>query len=150
VPIDLVVRDSCRIRPGIVGLSDTIRVVSIVGRFLEHSRIYYFRNGGDEEYFIGSADCMKRNLESRVEVLAPVEAPELQRELRYLLDAALADTCDAWEMNGDGSYTRIRPPEGEEPRSAQQLLIERAVKQHRQATRLKRRGLRSTPRRSRS
>ena len=72
VHVDLIVRDTCRYRPGIPGLSDSGRVISIVGRFLEHTRIYYFQNGGDEEYFIGSADCMKRNLESRVEVVTPV------------------------------------------------------------------------------
>ena len=83
-----------------------MRVVSVVGRFLEHSRIYYFRNGGDEEYYIGSADCMKRNLESRVEVLVPVEAPELRKELRHVLDALLDDTSGAWEMKADGSYER--------------------------------------------
>ena len=82
VKVDLIVRDTCRLRPGIQGLSETVRVVSIVGRFLEHGRIYYFRNGGAEDYFIGSADCMKRNLESRVEVVAPVEDPQLRKELR--------------------------------------------------------------------
>ena len=93
VKIDLFVRDSCRLRPGIAGLSENIRVVSIVGRFLEHSRIYYFRNGGDEEYFIASADAMKRNLEARVEILCPVEAPELTRELRLIFDLHAADRC---------------------------------------------------------
>ena len=147
VEVDLIVRDSCRIRPGIPGISETVRVVSVLGRFLEHSRVYYFRNGGSEEYFLGSADCMKRNLESRVEVLAPVEPVELQRELRTVIDALLEDTTGRWEMREDGSYERILPKEGEEPRSAQQYLLERAIKQHHQATRLKRRGLRSTPRR---
>jgi polyphosphate kinase len=150
VPIDLIVRDSCRIRPQLPGLSETVRVVGIVGRFLEHSRVYYFRNGGDEEYLIGSADCMKRNLESRVEVLVPVEEPALQRELRHLLDTLLADTSDAWRLGPDGDYERIRPGDGEAARCAQQVLTERAIKQHHQATRLKRRGLRSTPRRVRS
>jgi polyphosphate kinase len=150
VRIDLLVRDSCRLRPQIPGLSETVRVVGIVGRFLEHSRVYYFRNRGDEEYLIGSADCMKRNLESRVEVLVPVEAPSLQRELRYVLDKLLADNSDAWALGESGSYERVRPAEGEEARCAQQALIERAMKQHHQATRLKRRGLRSTPRRLRS
>ena len=89
VKIDLIVRDTCRLRPGIPGLSESVRVVSIVGRFLEHGRIYYFRNGGTEEYFIGSADCMKRNLESRVEAVAPVEDPTLRKELRAVFDAQL-------------------------------------------------------------
>jgi polyphosphate kinase len=82
VKVDLIVRDTCRFRPGIPGLSENARVVSIVGRFLEHARILYFSNGGDEEYYIGSADMMRRNLESRVEVHAPVENPELRQELR--------------------------------------------------------------------
>jgi len=150
VRVDLIVRDSCRVRPGVPGFSETMSVRSVVGRFLEHSRIYYFRNDGEEEYFIGSADCMKRNLESRVEVLVPVEAPELQRELRHVIDTLLSDTSDAWQMNADGSYEQVQPAPGEEPRSTQQSLIERAIKRHHQATRLKRRGLRSTPRRVRS
>lgn len=89
VKIDLIIRDTCRLRPNIAGLSETVRVISIVGRFLEHSRIFYFYNGGDEEYFIGSADCMKRNLESRVEVVTPVQKPELQAALRQILTIQL-------------------------------------------------------------
>jgi polyphosphate kinase len=149
VVVDLVVRDTCRLRPGVPGLSENVRVVSVVGRFLEHSRIYYFRNGGDEEYYIGSADCMKRNLESRVEVLTPVEPEELRKELRHVMSAMFRDTRGAWEMHADGSYTRLEPEPGEEAESAQALLAERAVKQHKQATRLKRRGLRSNPRKQR-
>ncbi len=80
VKVDLIVRDTCRLRPGIAGLSENVRVVSIVGRFLEHGRLYYFRNGGTEDFLLGSADCMKRNLESRVEVVAPVEDPLLRKE----------------------------------------------------------------------
>ena len=109
VAVDLIVRDSCRIRPGIAGLSENIRVVSIVGRFLEHSRIYYFRNGGDEEYYIGSADCMGRNLSARVEALVPVEAPALRSELRQVLDVQLSDRRCAWEMKPDGSYEQRTP-----------------------------------------
>ncbi|MDJ0851969.1 MAG: polyphosphate kinase 1 [Myxococcota bacterium] len=147
VRVELIVRDSCRLRPGIPGLSETVRVVSVVGRFLEHSRIYYFRNGGAEEYFIGSSDCMQRNLESRVEVLAPVEAPELRKELRFVLDSLLTEPRGAWEMRPDGSYVKVTPADGEEARAAQQVLVERAAEQYRKATRLKRRGLRATPRR---
>ena len=109
VAVDLIVRDSCRIRPGIPGLSENIRVVSIVGRFLQHSRIYYFRNGGDEEYYIGSADCMGRNLSARVEALVPVESPALRAELRQVLDIQMADRRCAWEMGPDGSYTQRTP-----------------------------------------
>jgi polyphosphate kinase len=104
VHVDLIVRDSCRLRPRVPGLSDNIRVVSIVGRFLEHSRIFYFHNGGQEEYYIGSADCMKRNLVSRVEVLTPVEPTTLQAELRTILDILLNDQRSAWDMLPDGSY----------------------------------------------
>ena len=109
VTVDLIVRDSCRIRPGIPGLSENIRVLSVVGRFLQHSRIYYFGNGGDEEYYIGSADCMGRNLSARVETLVPVESPALRSELRQVLDIQLADRRCAWEMGPDGSYTQRTP-----------------------------------------
>ena len=122
VRVDLIVRDTCRLRPGLPGLSETIRVVSIVGRFLEHARILYFRNGGDEEYFIGSADMMMRNLESRVEVHAPVEDPELRQELRLILDVQLADPRSAWDMQPDGSYLQRRP-EGDQAQGAQETLI---------------------------
>jgi polyphosphate kinase len=104
VTIDLIVRDSCLLRPGIPGLSETIRVVSLVGRFLEHSRIYYFRNNGQEEYYIGSADLMKRNLERRVEVIAPIEAPVLQGQLREIINLQLTDRRGAWDMQADGTY----------------------------------------------
>ena len=112
VNVDLIVRDSCRIRPGIPGLSENIRVVSIVGRFLQHSRIYYFRNGGDEEYYVGSADCMRRNLSARVEALAPVEDAHLRRELRHVLDVQLADRRCAWDMGADGGYVQRVPGDG--------------------------------------
>ena len=135
VRVDLIVRDVCRLRPGIAELSETIRVISIVGRFLEHARIYYFRNGGAEEYYVGSADCMRRNLESRVEALVPVEAPHLRRELRSVLKIQLADRRSAWDMQPDGSYVQRTGAE----RGAQELLIDRAERRHREATRLKRR-----------
>ncbi len=148
VTIDLIVRDTCRLRPGIAGLSETIRVISVVGRFLEHSRIYYFRNGGAEEYYIGSADCMQRNLESRVEVLAPVEAPELRQDLRVVLDTQLADQRSAWEMQPDGSYVQRMPVKRKEERSSQRALIEWAEKRHREASRLRRRKPRGISRRN--
>lgn len=122
VKIDLIVRDTCRLRPGVPGLSETVRVVSIVGRFLEHGRVYYFRNGGAEEYLIGSADCMKRNLESRVEVVAPVDDPALRKELRTVLDLQLKPNRAAWEMHSDGSYVRLA---SDDPASnCQQALID--------------------------
>jgi polyphosphate kinase len=146
VKVDLIVRDTCRLRPGIPGLSESIRVVSIVGRFLEHARVYYFRNGGNEEYFIGSADCMKRNLESRVEVVAPVESPSLRKDLRTFLDLQLGSEQDAWEMQSDGSYS-FRPAASGQPR-CHQALIELAEKRHREASRLRRRRPKGFARRS--
>jgi len=109
VKVELIVRDTCRLRPNVPGLSDHISVISIVGRFLEHSRIFYFYNGGKDEYLIGSADLMKRNLESRVEVVAPVTEKSLKNELRIVLNTLLDDDCDAWEMQPDGSYIQRRP-----------------------------------------
>jgi polyphosphate kinase len=144
VQVDLVVRDSCRLRPGIEGLSDRVRVVSIVGRFLEHGRIYYFRNGGAEEYYIGSADCMKRNLESRVEVVAPVEDPDLRAELRAVLDLQLGPSRDAWEMQSDGTYVR-RNPDAE---SCQAGQIAMAEKRQKEAGRLRKRRPKGFARRS--
>jgi polyphosphate kinase len=139
VRIDLIVRDTCRLRPGIPGLSEHVRVISIVGRFLEHGRIYYFRNGGDEEYYIGSADCMKRNLESRVEVVVPVEDPQLRGELRTVLDTQIADTANGWVMNADGTYAQDAPSQGARPKTAQQLLIEFSQKRQKAAGRLRKR-----------
>jgi polyphosphate kinase len=121
VKVDLIVRDTCRFRPGLSGISENARVISIVGRFLEHARIIYFRNGGEEEYFIGSADMMGRNLESRVEVHAPVENPELRQELRLILDVQLADQRTAWDMDSEGGYTQRMPTE-ENAKGAQETL----------------------------
>jgi len=140
VKVDLIVRDTCRLRPGLPGLSENVRVVSVVGRFLEHARVYYFANGGSPEYYIGSADCMKRNLESRVEVLVPVEAPELQAELREFIDAQLVDQRNAWDMQPDGSYVQRQPGgEGRKSRGSHQLRIEWADRRYREATRLRKR-----------
>ncbi len=138
VQVDLLVRDTCRLRPGLPGISENVRVVSLIGRFLEHTRIFHFGNAGEPEFFIGSADCMKRNLESRVEVVVPIEDPELQQELRFMLDAQLDDTRGGWELRADGSSVQ-RQPRSPGARSAQQQLVERADRRHRQATRLRRR-----------
>ena len=147
VKIDLIVRDSCRLRPGITGLSDNISVYSVVGRFLEHSRIYYFKNQDDPEYYIGSADSMKRNLEHRIEVLVPVENPELQDGLRSILDTMLSGEHPIWQMNADGSY-ELRQGESANARSCQEALIDQAEDRLRQATRLKRRKPRGARRRN--
>lgn len=128
VTIDLIVRDTCRLRPGLPGVSETIRVVSVVGRFLEHSRIYYFRNNGAEEYFISSADAMRRNLEARVEVLCPVEVPMLARELRTILDVHLNDSRSAWDMLPDGSYLQRMPAGPESESGSHEQMINHAEK----------------------
>jgi polyphosphate kinase len=137
VHVDLITRDTCRLRPGLPGLSENVRVISIVGRFLEHGRVYYFRNGGDEEYLIGSADCMKRNLESRVEVVAPIEDPALRAELRDVLDAQLLPNRDAWEMQPDGTYVHLAS--ARDQKSCQQGMINHAQKRHKKASRLRKR-----------
>jgi polyphosphate kinase len=139
VRIDLIVRDSCRVRPRVPGLSENIRVISIVGRFLEHARLYYFRNGGEEEFFIGSADAMRRNLEHRVEVLVPVEAPELRKDLWTMLEVQLTDRRSAWELLADGSYRQLAPGPDDDPRSAQERLIDLATQRVQDAGRLRRR-----------
>ena len=138
VRVDLFVRDTCRLRPGLPGISENIRVVSVVGRFLEHSRIYYFRNGGDEEYYIGSADLMKRNLEQRVEIVVPVEAPALRADLRTVLDLHMADERNAWDMQPDGTYVQRRSGDPDAP-GCQQKLIALAENRLRAAMRLRRR-----------
>ena len=136
VRVDLIVRDTCRLRPGIPGLSDNVSVISIVGRFLEHARIFYFRNGGDEEYLIGSADCMRRNLESRVETVVPVELPDLRKLLRQIIDLQLDDRRAAWDMQSDGSYIQRDPGRRRDKRSSQEKLIALAEKRLKAATRL--------------
>jgi polyphosphate kinase len=127
VEIDLIVRGICRLRPGLPGHSETIRVISIVGRFLEHARIFYFANGGKPDFFIGSADWMSRNLDFRVEAIVPVEEPRLQEELKAILDLQLADNVKAWDMRADGTYVQRSPAAGEEPRSSQDILMQRSL-----------------------
>ncbi len=135
VKIDLIARDTCRLRPGIPGLSESTRVISVIGRFLEHARIYYFRNQGDEEYFIGSADLMKRNLESRVEVVTPVEDSRLRQELRLIIDAQLSSKRNVWEMQPDGKYTEHKDATGKRPLDSQETFIELAQKRKSAASR---------------
>lgn len=126
VRIDLIIRDTCRLRPGIKGLSESISVISVVGRFLEHARIYYFRNGGQEEYLIGSADLMKRNLEERVEVVTPIEGPVLQKRLREIIDVQLTNKRSVWEMRSDGSYNKRQPGEKDDARTVPEIMIDLA------------------------
>jgi polyphosphate kinase len=136
VKVHLIVRDTCRLRPGIPGLSHNVNVISIVGRFLEHARIFYFRNGGEEEYFIGSADCMRRNLESRVETVIPVEQQALRKRLREILDVQLGDHRATWEMKSDGSYVQRTTGRRRDKRSSQEKLIALAEKRLKAASRL--------------
>jgi polyphosphate kinase len=123
VDIDLVVRGICCLRPGVPGLSDRIRVTSIVGRFLEHARIFCFANGGEPEYFIGSADWRSRNLRRRIEVVVPVRDPQCRARLDRVLQAALGDPT-AWELDPDGSYSRLSRTPSADPRSAQERWME--------------------------
>ncbi|MFC4357408.1 polyphosphate kinase 1 [Halobium salinum] len=147
VEVDLVVRGICRLRPGIEGVSDTVSVSSVVGRFLEHSRIYYFENGGgsktpqatdeageagevgdeaDPEYYLGSADWMTRNLDRRVEAVTPVEDPDIRAELEFVLDTMLSDNRKRWVMDEDGNYEQCRPEEGDPVVNTHRRLMHRA------------------------
>ncbi|MFZ4558035.1 MAG: polyphosphate kinase 1 [Pseudanabaena sp.] len=119
VNIDLIIRGMCCIRPKVKGLSDRIRVISVIGRFLEHSRIFYFSNGGEEQVYIGSADWMPRNLDARVEVITPVEEPSLVKELKQILEIVLADNRQAWDLKADGTYIQ-RVPKDDEPEMSSQ------------------------------
>jgi polyphosphate kinase len=123
VPVDLNIRGICCLRPGVEGVSDNITVVSIVGRFLEHSRIYAFRRGEEETIYIGSADLMPRNLDTRVELLAPVRDEALRAELTDTLERCMADDTNAWTLGADGAWTRR--PAGDPPRNAQDELMAR-------------------------
>jgi polyphosphate kinase len=123
VMIDLVVRGMCCLRPGIAGVSDNIRVRSVVGRFLEHTRVYYFANGGEDEIFGSSADWMERNFFRRVEVAFPVRDPELRGRMLRELDLYLRDNTQAWVLESDGSYRRLSPEAGEAAVSAQDTLL---------------------------
>jgi polyphosphate kinase len=123
VRVDLNVRGICTLRPGVSGVSDNIEVVSVVGRFLEHSRIFSFERDGEERIYIGSADLMPRNLYNRVELVTPIEDPRLRAELNDILDRSLADNTNAWTLDSDGRWARTRE-DGTEARSVQRELIE--------------------------
>ena len=124
VKIDLIIRGVCSLRPGVEGLSDNIRVISILGRFLEHSRVYYFHNGGDEEFYCASADWMERNLLKRNESCFPVKQKALKKRLIQDLELYLDDNSNAWELQGDGSYRRVARPDGDDAISAQDTFLE--------------------------
>jgi polyphosphate kinase len=124
IKVELIVRGICVLRPGVKGLSENIRVTSIVGRFLEHSRVFYFENGGDEEIYIGSADMMHRNLERRVEIIAPVKDVRIREHIKNdILKLYLKDTFNSWNLKSDGSYEQIAPSKGEDPFDSQIALV---------------------------
>jgi len=128
VKVDLLVRGICCLRPGVPGVSDNIQVISVVGRFLEHSRIYYFRNGGEEEIYLGSADLMPRNINRRVEVLFPLEGGDLIRQVRdEILSVYLSDTVKGRQMKSDGTYVRRQRPAGKRVVCSQELLLKKAA-----------------------
>jgi polyphosphate kinase len=127
VEIDLIIRGICCLRPGIEGVSENIRVISVIGRFLEHSRIFYFYNQGEEEIYIGSADWMQRNLDRRIEAVVPIDDPHIFRDLKHILEIMLSDNRQAWELQPDGNYIQRQPGEGEEERSTHKILMEKAL-----------------------
>jgi polyphosphate kinase len=125
VKIDLIIRGICCLRPGVPGVSDTIRIISLVGRFLEHSRIYYFNNNGTPKVYIGSADVMERNFDRRVEVIGPIDSPELVTHIReVVLETYFRDTHNSRQMQSDGTYTPVLPAEGEAPFDAHAYFLD--------------------------
>jgi polyphosphate kinase len=140
VAIDVVARTTCALRPGVEGLSENIRVRSLVGRFLEHSRIYSFEAGERATIYVGSADLMQRNLDHRIEVLAPVENARVRQEANAILDSALADSTNAWELGPDGTWTRLVPAKPEKPHTHQETMMRRAKTRARRRERDRRGG----------
>jgi polyphosphate kinase len=124
VQIDLNVRGICCLRPGVPGISENIRVVSIVGRLLEHSRVYAFQRNGEHTIYIASADLMPRNLDHRVELAVPIEAAALREEILDSLERAFTDNQNSWELDNQGAWHRRFPGPGEQPRSLQLELAE--------------------------
>ncbi|MEL7059811.1 MAG: polyphosphate kinase 1 [Acidobacteriota bacterium] len=131
VRVQLQIRGICCLRPGVEGISENIEVTSLIGRFLEHPRAYWFRNAGEPELFLGSADLMPRNLDGRVEVLFPIEDPEIREKIRaHILEPHLADNQNLHRLQPDGCYELVEPAEGEEPRDAHQEMIDHPERWH--------------------
>lgn len=124
VKIDLNIRGFCCLKPGVHGLSENIQVISVIGRFLEHERIYNFHNDGNPEYFIGSADWMYRNLNNRVECITPIEEPSLQKKLKHILDTLFKDQRQAWDMQSDGSYIQRKPQTPQQEIGTHEILMD--------------------------
>jgi polyphosphate kinase len=134
--IDVVVRNVCSLRPGVQGLSETIRVRSVLGRFLEHSRLFIFEAGKETTYLMGSADLMPRNLDHRVEVITPVEDSRAQQRITAVFDALLADNSQAWELGSDGNWQRLSPDKSQRAKPAHDTLMRSArARQRRPAAR---------------
>jgi polyphosphate kinase len=128
VQIDLIVRGICCLRPGLKDISENIRIISIIGRFLEHSRIFYFYNNNQEEIYIGSADWMRRNLDRRVEVITPIRDPEIAKDLQEILGIMLADNRQAWDLQADGTYIQRRPYDDSQEANSQKILMSMALR----------------------
>ena len=135
VQIDLIVRALCSLRPGVKKMSENIRVRSVLGRFLEHSRIFNFERGDESLYFIGSADLMPRNLDNRLELVVPVEDRRLANRLGSTLDALIEDNASAWELDSDGKWTRVGAKKGERARPGQVVLMRSATRRRAAAAR---------------
>lgn len=129
VKIKLLVRGVCCLKPGIEGISENIEVRSIIGRFLEHSRIFYFQNGGDEEYYISSADWMTRNLHQRVELAVPIYDKRNTKKLKEILHSYWEDNCNSWKLHENGDYKKLSPKDGEKQFSAQDFFLQKTHKQ---------------------
>jgi len=132
--IDLIIRAICVLRPGVEGLSERIRVRSILGRFLEHSRLYCFEAGDERSYFIGSADLMQRNLDHRIEVVVPIEAPHVRAEIETIFRRLLSDNSQAWLMAPDGSWGRVNPVDGQRRRASQLVAMRGRLRARRRST----------------
>jgi polyphosphate kinase len=136
--VDIMARSACSLRPGVEGLSENIRVRSIVGRFLEHSRLYAFDAGDTSTMYLGSADLMQRNLDHRIEVLAPIESARVRQDVKAILDSAFADDTNTWELTPDGIWSRVEPAKPSKPHSHQDAMLRRATARARRRARARR------------
>ena len=125
--IDVITRSICSLRPGVKGLSENIRVRSVVGRFLEHSRVFVLEAGDKTTYLMGSADLMPRNLDNRLEVVVPVDDSRARQRINAMFDALLSDNTNSWELNGDGTWDRVRQKKDDRAVSAQGLMMRSAI-----------------------